>query len=109
MIVEITNQNFEAIVLNNKKPIILDFWAPRCGPCKILNPYFDEFAEKYQDDIIIGKINVDDNSDVAAQFGIRGIPTILFIKDGKILDKQIGVTSKKALEDKLKSNFLIVS
>lgn len=101
--IEITDQNFESILNDDSRNLILDFWAPRCGPCKMLEPYLEELAREYQDDVIIGKVNVDLNAKLVLKFGIRNIPTILYLWEGEIVDKHIGATSKRVLEEKLNS------
>ena len=83
--------------------MVVDFWATWCGPCKKVGPYIEELAEQYADHAIIGKVDVDDNDELAMRFGVRNIPTILFIKDGQVVDKQIGAAAKSVLEDKLKA------
>ena len=102
MALNITDQNFEAIKAEGK-PIVLDFWAPWCGPCKQVGPYIEELAEEFKDTVNIGKCDVDENSDLPGEFGVRNIPTILFIKDGEVVDKQVGATTKAALADKVKA------
>ncbi len=101
MAFEFTDSNYEQIIAEGK-PVVIDFWAPWCGPCKMVGPIIDELAAEYEGKIVIGKCDVDDNNDVAASFGIRNIPTVLFFKDGKLVDKQVGATSKAAYEEKLK-------
>ena len=101
MAIEINDSNF-AEVLNSGKPLVIDFWAPWCGPCKKIGPDVEALAETYADQINVGKCNVDDNDELAMKFGIRNIPTILFIKTGEIVDKQVGATTKAALEVKFK-------
>ena len=101
MAIEINDSNF-AEVLNSGKPLVIDFWAPWCGPCKKIGPDVEALAETYADQINVGKCNVDDNDELAMKFGIRNIPTILFIKNGEIIDKQVGATTKAALEVKFK-------
>ena len=101
MAIEINDSNF-AEVLNSGKPLVIDFWAPWCGPCKKIGPDVEALAETYADQINVGKCNVDDNDELAMKFGIRNIPTILFIKNGEIVDKQFGATTKAALEVKFK-------
>lgn len=101
MAIEINDSNF-AEVLNSGKPLVIDFWAPWCGPCKKIGPDVETLAETYADQINVGKCNVDDNDELAMKFGIRNIPTILFIKNGEIVDKQVGATTKAALEVKFK-------
>lgn len=84
--------------------MVVDFWATWCGPCKKIGPYIEELAEKYADQAIIGKVDVDDNNNLAIRFGIRNIPTVLFLnKNGEIVDKQVGAAPKAALEAKLQS------
>ena len=101
MAIEINDSNF-AEVLNSGKPLVIDFWAPWCGPCKKIGPDVEALAETYADQINVGKCNVDENDELAMKFGIRNIPTILFIKNGEIVDKQVGATTKAALEVKFK-------
>ena len=101
MAIEINDSNF-AEVLNSGKPLVIDFWAPWCGPCKKICPDVEALAEAYAGQINVGKCNVDDNDELAIKFGIRNIPTILFIKNGEIVDKQVGATTKAALEVKFK-------
>ena len=101
MAIEINDSNF-AEVLNSGKPLVIDFWAPWCGPCKKIGPDVEALAETYADQINVGKCNADDNDELATKFGIRNIPTILFIKNGEIVDKQVGATTKAALEVKFK-------
>ncbi len=103
MALEFTDQNFEELVLKSDKPAIVDFWAEWCGPCRLVGPFVAELAAEYEGKAVIGKLNVDENSNVTAQFGIRNIPTILFFKNGEIVDKQVGATSKASLEAKLKA------
>jgi thioredoxin 1 len=103
MALQITDQNFEELLAEGK-PMLVDFWATWCGPCKKIGPYIEELAEKYGDQAIIGKVDVDDNDNLAIRFGIRNIPTILFLdKNGEIVDKQVGAAPKAALEAKLQS------
>ena len=83
--------------------MVVDFWATWCGPCKKVGPYIEELAEQYAEQAIIGKVDVDDNDELAMRFGVRNIPTILFIKDGQVVDKQIGAAAKNVLEEKLKA------
>ena len=102
MALNITDQNFEEIKAEGK-PIVLDFWAPWCGPCKQVGPYIEELAEEYKGTVNIGKCDVDENADLPGEFGVRNIPTILFIKNGEVVDKQVGATTKAALADKVKA------
>jgi thioredoxin 1 len=102
MALAITSSSFDQLLAQGK-PMVVDFWATWCGPCKKIGPYIEELAEQYGDQAIIGKVDVDDNDELAMRFGIRNIPTILFIKDGQVVDKQIGAAAKNVLEDKLKA------
>ena len=104
MSVEITDANFQELVLDSDKVVIVDFWAEWCGPCRIVSPIVDELASEYEDKATVGKVNVDENSSISQQFGIRNIPTILFFKDGEVVDKQIGAVPKNVLEKKLQAH-----
>ncbi len=101
MALEITDANFEQLVLKSDKPVMVDFWAEWCGPCRMVGPVVDELYTEYEGKAIIGKVNVDENPEIAARYGIRSIPTILFIKDGQVVDKSVGAVPKAALQDKL--------
>ena len=98
----ITSENFEAL-LNTGKPLVLDFWATWCGPCRMIAPLIEQLAQQYDGQAIIGKCDVDEQDELSARFGIRNIPTVLFIKDGQVIDKQVGAASKAVLEEKLKA------
>ncbi|NVK50060.1 MAG: thioredoxin [Cyclobacteriaceae bacterium] len=100
--VEITDSNFEEVIKSDK-PILIDFWAEWCGPCKMIGPIVEEMAGDYEGKAIIGKVDVDSNPSVAQAFGIRSIPTLLFFKDGQIVDKQIGAVPKTILTQKLEA------
>ena len=100
MALEVTDANFEELV-NAGKPMVLDFWAEWCGPCRMVSPIIDELATEYEGKVTIGKRDVDNNNDVVAQFGIRNIPTVLFFKDGKLVDKQVGAAQKSAFVAKI--------
>lgn len=102
MALEITDSNFKE-KLAEGKPVVIDFWAPWCGPCKIVGPIIEELAEEYKDQVIIGKCDVDQNADLPAEFGIRNIPTVLFFKNGQMVDKQVGSTTKSVFEAKVKA------
>ncbi|MDR9398631.1 thioredoxin [Salibacter sp.] len=101
MALEITDGNFEETVLKSDKPVLVDFWAEWCGPCRMVGPVVEEMAGEYEGKAVIGKVNVDENPGVAGKFGIRSIPTLLVIKNGEVVDKQVGAASKEALSSKL--------
>jgi len=97
-VVVITDAEFDSTVLQSDKPVILDFWAEWCQPCKMLSPTVEEIAGEYQDTIKVGKLNVDDNPNTSTKYGIRGIPTLLFFKDGKVVQQMVGVKSKAEIK-----------
>ena len=97
---EITNANFNEIV-NSGKPAVIDFWATWCGPCKRVAPIIEELAAEYDGRVIVGKVDVEEQDDQAFKFGIRNIPTVLFLKDGKVVDKIVGATTKDAYAEKI--------
>ena len=101
MALEFTDANFEELVLQSDKPVIVDFWAEWCGPCRMVGPIVNQLGEEYEDQAVVGKLNVDQNAGVTKKFGIRNIPTILFFKGGEQVDKQVGAVPKKVLERKL--------
>ena len=100
---EITDANFEEIVLKSDKPVLVDFWATWCGPCRMVSPIVDELAEDFEGKAIVGKVNVDDNSAVPSEYGIRNIPALLVFKNGEIVDKVIGAVPKNVLAEKLEA------
>jgi len=99
--VTITDDNFEEVVLKSDKPVLVDFWATWCGPCLMMAPVIDELAEENQESAVIGKLDVDANPEMAAKFGIRSIPTMLFFKNGEVAEKVIGASSKADLQKKI--------
>lgn len=101
MALEITDSNFKDLLAEGK-PVVVDFWAPWCGPCKMVGPIIEELAKEYDGQVIMGKCDVDENTELPGEFGIRNIPTVLFFKDGKVVDKQVGAVAKAAFEDKVK-------
>jgi len=101
MAIEVTDENFEEIVLKSDKPVLVDFWAEWCGPCRMVGPIVSELANDYGDKAVITKMDVDSNPGTSAKFGIRNIPTILFFKNGEIVDKQVGAVPKTVLASKL--------
>ncbi|WP_025883617.1 thioredoxin [Porphyromonas uenonis] len=98
MAMEITDANIAGLMAEGK-PMILDFWATWCGPCQMVGPMIDELAEEFNGKIIVGKVNVDENSDLPSQYGIRNIPTILFFKGGELVNKLVGAQSKAKLQE----------
>ena len=102
MEVQITSENFESMK-NGDKPLVVDFWATWCGPCRMIAPIITKLAEKYNGKLVVGKCDVEDNEDLAASFGIRNIPTILFFKGGQVVDKVVGAQSEAKLEEKFQS------
>lgn len=102
MALQITDNNFEEL-LSSGKPVVVDFWATWCGPCKMIAPFVEELAEEYKNQVIIGKCDVDENSDLPAQFRVRNIPTVIFLKNGEVVDKHVGAATKAALKDKVEA------
>ncbi|MCW3071463.1 MAG: thioredoxin [Bacteroidetes bacterium] len=103
MALEITDANFEELVTKSNKPVLLDFWAEWCGPCRMVGPVVEELSNEYADKAVVGKVDVDANANISNMFGIRNIPTILFFKDGQVVDKQVGAVPKSVLDAKLKA------
>jgi thioredoxin 1 len=103
MALEFTDTNFEELALKSDKPVVVDFWAEWCGPCRMITPYIEQMAVEFEGKAIIGKVNVDNCPGVASRFGIRNIPTVLFIKNGEVKDKQVGAVAKSALVQKLEA------
>ena len=101
MEVTITRENF-ASLRTGELPLVVDFWATWCGPCRMVAPIIAELAEEYDGKVVVGKCDVEDNEDLAAEFGIRNIPTILFFKNGEVVDKLVGAQPKAKIEDKIK-------
>ena len=102
MEVTITSENFESLK-NGAQPLVVDFWATWCGPCRMVAPIIEELAKQYDGKIVVGKCDVEDNEELAAEYGIRNIPTVLFFKNGEIVDKLIGAQSKAKFEEKFEA------
>lgn len=104
-ILTLTDEEFESQVINSKKPVLVDYWAEWCGPCKMIAPILEEVASEMSDKVLIGKLNVDENSQTPPKYGIRGIPTLMLFKDGNAVGTQVGAISKadliKFIEDNI--------
>ena len=98
---EFTEANFNSEVIESKAPVLVDFWAEWCGPCRMISPLIDELDQDFKDKAVVGKVNVDSESEISAKYGITSIPTLLFFKDGEVVDKHVGSASKSQLEEKL--------
>ena len=103
MALEITDANFQEVVLNSDRPVLVDFWATWCGPCRTVGPIVDELATELEGRAVVGKVNVDSNSDTPLTYGIRSIPTLLIFKNGEIVDKLVGAVPKSQLLEKLEA------
>ncbi|MFZ5898054.1 MAG: thioredoxin [Bacillota bacterium] len=103
MALEINESNFEQEVLQSREPVLLDFWAAWCGPCRSIAPIIEQIADEFKGKMKVGKVNVDENRELAMKFGIKGIPTLLFFKEGKIVGQEVGYVAKDALVDKINS------
>jgi thioredoxin 1 len=103
MALQFTDGNFEDLVLKSDKPVMVDFWAEWCGPCRMVGPVVEELAKEYDGKAVIGKLNVDENAQVSMKYGIRSIPTILFFKDGQLVDRSVGAVPKAMLAQKLQA------
>ncbi len=99
--IHVTDAAFEQAVLKSTLPVIVDFWAPWCGPCKMLGPLLDQAAKQYAGKLIVAKINIDDDSDTAENFGVQSIPTLLFVKNGEVVDRSVGSMPAAQLDEKI--------
>lgn len=103
MALEFTDANFDELVMKSDKPVIVDFWAVWCGPCRMVGPIVEEIGNEYEGKVVVGKVDVDNNPGTASKFGIRNIPTLLYIKNGEIVDKVVGAAPKQQLVKKLEA------
>jgi len=106
MAMNLTKSNFDDIAINGDKPVLIDFWASWCGPCRMLTPTIEELSSEYEGKVVVGKVNVDEEPELAQKFGVMSIPTVFLMKDGKVFDNSIGVRPKsyyaKVLDEALK-------
>ena len=100
MALAINKENYQEII-SSEKPMVIDFWAEWCGPCRMVAPIIDELAAEYEGRVVIGKCDVEENDDITMKYGVRNIPTIIFLKGGQLVDKQVGAASKDALKAKI--------
>ncbi len=104
MALEFTDQNFQELVIDSDKPVLVDFWATWCGPCRTIAPIIDEIHNELEGQAVIGKLDVDSNSDISVKYGVRNIPTLLVFKGGEVVDKVVGVVPKSQLIEKLQAH-----
>ena len=103
MALEITDATFEETVLKSDKPVVVDFWAAWCGPCRMVGPIIDQISEEYADKAVVGKVDVDANQEFAAKYGVRNIPTVLVFQNGEVVGRQVGVGPKNAYTEAIDS------
>ncbi len=101
MALEITDATFEEVVLKSDKPVLIDFWAAWCGPCRMLAPIVEDLSKEFEGKAVVGKVDIDANQEFAAKYGVRNIPTVLIFKDGEVVEKQVGVAPKNVYAEKL--------
>ena len=105
MALQITDASFEEVVLKSDKPVLVDFWATWCGPCRMLGPVIEEIATEYEGRVVVGKVDVDSNQEYAAKYGVRNIPTVLVFQNGEVVGRQVGVAPKNTYTEALDSLF----
>lgn len=103
MALEITDATFDEVVLKSNKPVVVDFWAAWCGPCRMVGPIIDEVSQEYEGKAVVGKVDVDSNQEFAAKYGVRNIPTVLVFKDGEIVNRHVGVSPKQVYTDAIEA------
>ncbi|MDR2584651.1 MAG: thioredoxin [Prevotellaceae bacterium] len=103
MALSVNDVSFKDVVINANIPVLVDFWAPWCGPCRMIAPIIDELAAEYEGKVVVTKCDIDSSTDVSVKYGIRNIPTLLFFKNGEVKDKIVGATTKKAISEKMDS------
>ncbi|NER12858.1 thioredoxin [Leptobacterium flavescens] len=103
MALEITDATFENVVLNSEKPVLVDFWAAWCGPCRMVGPVIEEISKEYEGKAVVGKVDVDANQEFAAKYGVRNIPTVLVFQNGEVVGRQVGVAPKNTYTEALDS------
>jgi thioredoxin 1 len=103
MALEITDKDFQEKVLNSDKPVLVDFWAAWCGPCRMVGPIIDELSTEYEGKAVVAKMDVDQNQEFAAKYGVRNIPTVLLFKDGELVNRQVGVAQKETYKEAIDS------
>jgi len=101
--IHVTDSEFQAKVLQSSVPVIVDFWAPWCGPCRMVAPVLAELSKEYDGKIVVAKVNTDENPQYAIQYGVQGIPTMLFVKDGQIIDRMVGAAPKSAIQQRIET------
>ncbi len=104
MAFQITDTNFQESVMDRDGLTVIDFWAEWCGPCRMIGPIVEELSQEYDGKVLVGKVDVDNNPEVSMKYGIRSIPTILFVKNGEVVDKHVGATTKQVLANKIEAN-----